>query len=221
MISPSWGLPPRRRQRWGESLAHQAEHPLAGNPDVADNPPRATAYRITLSGLVLLRPGGLMALFAPPLTPDAGLHPCMPADAVGLEVEALVEAVFDVNAGFADAYTAELPALMPKAGEHVGHEENVEAGLPVSAKRWHGRRVLFRSAGPVARHAAHGRHSRLDLEERADPGCHRGETLPRQSDMAQQLADHRKAFAQGQGPGRKAVAYIVSCSYRQFRDRDS
>ncbi len=53
----------------------------------------------------------------------------MPADAVGLEVEALVEAVFDVNAGFADAYTAELPALMPKAGEHVGHEENVEAGL--------------------------------------------------------------------------------------------
>ena len=53
----------------------------------------------------------------------------MPADAVGLEVEALVEAVFDANAGFADAYTAELPALMPKAGEHVGHEENVEAGL--------------------------------------------------------------------------------------------
>ena len=41
MISPSWGLPPRRRQRWGEEqivLAHQAEHPLAGNPDVATDP---------------------------------------------------------------------------------------------------------------------------------------------------------------------------------------
>ena len=48
---------------------------------------------------------------------------------MGLEVEALVEAVFDVNPGFADAYTAELPALMLKAGEDVGHEENVEARL--------------------------------------------------------------------------------------------
>ena len=41
MISPSWGLPPRRRQRWGDEqivLAHQAEHPLAGNPDVVDRP---------------------------------------------------------------------------------------------------------------------------------------------------------------------------------------
>ena len=37
--------------------------------------------------------------------------------------------VFDVTAGFADAYAAELPGLMLKAGEHVGHEENVEVRL--------------------------------------------------------------------------------------------
>ena len=37
--------------------------------------------------------------------------------------------VFDVNAGFADAYAAELPALILKAGKHVGHEENVELRL--------------------------------------------------------------------------------------------
>ena len=37
--------------------------------------------------------------------------------------------VFDVTAGFADAYAAELPALMLKAGENVGHEENVEVRL--------------------------------------------------------------------------------------------
>ena len=37
--------------------------------------------------------------------------------------------VFDVNAGFADAYAAELPALMRKARKHVGHEEKVESCL--------------------------------------------------------------------------------------------
>ena len=37
--------------------------------------------------------------------------------------------VFDVNAGFADAYVAELPALMRKARKHAGHEENVELRL--------------------------------------------------------------------------------------------
>ena len=37
--------------------------------------------------------------------------------------------VFDVTADFADAYAAELSALMLKAGEHVGHEENVELRL--------------------------------------------------------------------------------------------
>ena len=37
--------------------------------------------------------------------------------------------VFDVNTGFADAYAAELPTLMQKAGEYVGHEENVEVRL--------------------------------------------------------------------------------------------
>lgn len=37
--------------------------------------------------------------------------------------------VFDVNAGFADAYAAELPALMRKAGKHAGREENVELRL--------------------------------------------------------------------------------------------
>ncbi|MCY4558113.1 MAG: hypothetical protein OXF79_17435 [Chloroflexi bacterium] len=37
--------------------------------------------------------------------------------------------VFDVTAGFADAYAAELPGLMLKASEHVGHEENVELRL--------------------------------------------------------------------------------------------
>ena len=37
--------------------------------------------------------------------------------------------VFDVNAGFADAYAAELPALMRKARKYAGHEENVELGL--------------------------------------------------------------------------------------------
>ena len=37
--------------------------------------------------------------------------------------------VFDVNAGFADTYAAELPALILKAGKHVGHEENVELRL--------------------------------------------------------------------------------------------
>ena len=37
--------------------------------------------------------------------------------------------VFDVNAGFADAYATELPSLILKAGEHVGHEENVELHL--------------------------------------------------------------------------------------------
>lgn len=37
--------------------------------------------------------------------------------------------VFDVSAGFADAYAAELPALMLKASEHAGHEENVETRL--------------------------------------------------------------------------------------------
>ena len=37
--------------------------------------------------------------------------------------------VFDVSAGFADAYAAELPALMQKASKHVGHEENVELRL--------------------------------------------------------------------------------------------
>ena len=36
---------------------------------------------------------------------------------------------FDVSAGFADAYAAELPALILKAGKHVGHEENVELRL--------------------------------------------------------------------------------------------
>ena len=37
--------------------------------------------------------------------------------------------VFDVNAGFADAYVAELPALTREARKHVGHEENVESCL--------------------------------------------------------------------------------------------
>ena len=37
--------------------------------------------------------------------------------------------VFDVNASFADTYAAELPALILKAGKHVGHEENVELRL--------------------------------------------------------------------------------------------
>ena len=37
--------------------------------------------------------------------------------------------VFDVNARFADTYAAELPALILKAGKHVGHEENVELRL--------------------------------------------------------------------------------------------
>ena len=39
MISPSWGLPPRRRHDGAEQivLAHP-EHPLAGNPDVATDP---------------------------------------------------------------------------------------------------------------------------------------------------------------------------------------
>ena len=37
--------------------------------------------------------------------------------------------VFDVTVGFAEAYAAELPALMRKAGKHVGLEENVELGL--------------------------------------------------------------------------------------------
>ena len=37
--------------------------------------------------------------------------------------------VFEVTADFADAYAAELSALMLKAGEHVGHEENVELRL--------------------------------------------------------------------------------------------
>ena len=37
--------------------------------------------------------------------------------------------VFDVNTGFADAYAAELPALVLKAGKHVGQEENVELRL--------------------------------------------------------------------------------------------
>ena len=39
--------------------------------------------------------------------------------------------VFDVNAGFADAYVTELPAMMRMAGEHAGHEENVELRLPL------------------------------------------------------------------------------------------
>ena len=34
--------------------------------------------------------------------------------------------IFDVTAGFADAYAAELPVLMRKARKHAGHEENVE-----------------------------------------------------------------------------------------------
>lgn len=37
--------------------------------------------------------------------------------------------VFEVNAGFADAYAAELPALMGKARKHAGQEENVELCL--------------------------------------------------------------------------------------------
>lgn len=37
--------------------------------------------------------------------------------------------VFDVNAGFADAYAAELPVLMRKARKHAGHEEDVELRL--------------------------------------------------------------------------------------------
>ena len=37
--------------------------------------------------------------------------------------------IFDVTAGFADAYAAELPALMQKARKHAGHEENVELCL--------------------------------------------------------------------------------------------
>ena len=37
--------------------------------------------------------------------------------------------VFDVNAGFAEAYAAELPTLMLKAVGHIGPEENVEMRL--------------------------------------------------------------------------------------------
>lgn len=37
--------------------------------------------------------------------------------------------VFDVTARFADAYASALPALMLKARDHVGHEENVELRL--------------------------------------------------------------------------------------------
>lgn len=37
--------------------------------------------------------------------------------------------VFDVDAGFAKAYTTELRSLIRRAAEHVGHEENVELDL--------------------------------------------------------------------------------------------
>ena len=36
---------------------------------------------------------------------------------------------FDIDDGFAAAYVAALPALIRRAREHVGHEENVELGL--------------------------------------------------------------------------------------------
>ena len=69
-------------------------------------------------------------------------------------------------------------ALVDLEGRRARRARGERGIAPASAKRWHGRRVLFRSAGPGARHAAHGRHRRRDLEERARPGCHRGETLP-------------------------------------------
>ena len=39
--SPTWGFPPRRRQRWEREqvvLAHHPEHPLAGNTDATTDP---------------------------------------------------------------------------------------------------------------------------------------------------------------------------------------
>ena len=49
MISPTWGFPPRRRQRWGEKvvLAHHPEHPLAGNTDATTDPKPSPDLAVT------------------------------------------------------------------------------------------------------------------------------------------------------------------------------
>ena len=52
MISPTWGFPPRRRQRWGESrlFAHHPEHPLAGNTDATTDPKPSPDLAVSLEG---------------------------------------------------------------------------------------------------------------------------------------------------------------------------
>ena len=57
MISPSWGFPPRRRQRWGESrlFSRITEHPLAGNPDATTDPKPSPDLAVSLA-----LPGGCL-----------------------------------------------------------------------------------------------------------------------------------------------------------------
>ena len=111
--------------------------------------------------------------------------------------------VFDVNARFADTYAAELPALILKAGKHVGHEENVE--LRLLQRNDGGADVsCFDRQVQVPGTRRTGRHRRLDVEERPRPGCHRGETLPRQPDTACSRAATR--VSGNTRPGSKGIA---------------
>ena len=84
--------PPRRRQRWGESrrvLAHQAEHPLAGNnPDVATDPKPSPDLAVALAtpramprGRLRSPPAGLPGPRSRASVPDAiagGCSACWP-----------------------------------------------------------------------------------------------------------------------------------------------
>ena len=74
MISPKWGFPPRRRQRWGESrlFSDHPEHPLAGNTDATTDPKPSPDLAVSLA-----LPGGCLQVGLdghPSLVRDRGLR---------------------------------------------------------------------------------------------------------------------------------------------------